>query len=205
MNDFDYEVMQKKRMASSARKKKNGSKSKACFLPSDNLTPAQLRKLNGEVRTYNLDAPMGWDDFKAMPNDLQVQYLQGLNSRFSVGLTTISIELFGKSPAALPQMFKRAGCVVSFAGKRLSGDERETWEQWLTQGVELEARDELPEENETPEAPASTEPVESSAFAVAKLAIEWEGELDGPAFVAQLTRLPLPVGRVKIKMEVEKL
>ena len=73
MNDFDYDVLQKKRTAAGARHMKRGSRSKRCSLPSDNLTPAQLKRRNGPVSTYKLDAPMRWDDFKAMPVDLRWQ------------------------------------------------------------------------------------------------------------------------------------
>lgn len=47
MNDFDYDIVQKKRLVASARKQKCGSKSKKCSLPSDNLTAAQLKAKNG--------------------------------------------------------------------------------------------------------------------------------------------------------------
>ena len=52
MNDFDFDVLQKKRIARGAYHRKNGSKSKRCTLPSDYLTAAEKRKLNGEVMDY---------------------------------------------------------------------------------------------------------------------------------------------------------
>lgn len=204
MNDFDYEVMQKKRAAYGARHKKNGSKSKACGLPSDHLTPAQLRKLSGEVKTYNLDAPMSWAGFKVMPVDLQQEYLRSLNSRFGVGCATISKDLFGKSLSTLAAWMSYHGYSVAFKGKRLSNAEREAWERWLVQEpVEDELPEELPVE-EPQEEPAAEEPA-ASAFNMAKLAVEWEGELDGMALMAQLAKLPLPGGRVRIKLEVEQI
>ena len=60
MNDFDYDALQKKRIASGAFHMKRGSRSKRCSLPSDNLTPAQLKRRNGPVSTYKLDQPMSW-------------------------------------------------------------------------------------------------------------------------------------------------
>lgn len=45
MNDFDYENLQKKRLARNAYAKK-GSRSKKCTLPDDYLTPAQRAKLS---------------------------------------------------------------------------------------------------------------------------------------------------------------
>lgn len=58
MNDFEKEVREKKSIASGARHRVNGSKSKRCTLPSDYLTPAQRKKLNGEVYTVNLNKPI---------------------------------------------------------------------------------------------------------------------------------------------------
>ena len=46
MHDFDYDAMQKKRIARGASHMKRGSKSKKCTLPSDYLTAAQKRRLN---------------------------------------------------------------------------------------------------------------------------------------------------------------
>ena len=71
MNDFDYDVLQKKRTASGARHIKKGSKSKKCTLPSGFLTAKQRKELNGNVTTYNLSEPMTWKSFKAMPLDIQ--------------------------------------------------------------------------------------------------------------------------------------
>ena len=42
MNDFDYDALQKKRIAAGARHMKRGSRSKRCSLPSDNLTPSRM-------------------------------------------------------------------------------------------------------------------------------------------------------------------
>ena len=63
MHDFDYDAMQKKRIARGAMHMKRGSKSKKCSLPHDGLTAAQLRRLNGPVSTYKMDEPMDWEGF----------------------------------------------------------------------------------------------------------------------------------------------
>ena len=93
MNDFDYDALQKKRIAAGARHMKRGSRSKRCSLPSDNLTPAQLKRRNGPVSTYKLDEPMRWDDFKSMPVDLQKKYLTNL------------VETYGATNEMLGDMF----------------------------------------------------------------------------------------------------
>ena len=122
MNDFDYDALQKKRIAAGARHMRRGSRSKRCFLPSDNLTPAQLKRRNGPVSTYKLDAPMRWDDFKEMPADLQKQYL------------TYLVETYGATNEMLGDMFyvhptyvgavKKALGVVSHNPHRVIGEKK---------------------------------------------------------------------------------
>lgn len=70
MTDFDYDVLQKKRLAASARHRVCGSKSKKCTLPSDHLTPAQIKARSGPCMKYQLNQPMDYDTFKSMPADL---------------------------------------------------------------------------------------------------------------------------------------
>jgi len=77
MNDFDYDCMQKKRIARGAfahiSRKRGG-----CTLPSDNLTAKQRREKNGEVKSYNIARPMPWPEFKAMPEDLKREFLRNM-------------------------------------------------------------------------------------------------------------------------------
>lgn len=133
MNDFDYDVLQKKRLGYGARHMKRGSKSRRCSLPSDHLTAAQLKGRNGPVNTYNLDRPMSWPDFKAMPKDLQQSYIASLQSRFGVGTTTISKELFGLSAVSLRQYMTRHGLTYDsgFKGARPGIH----WNRWLEENM----------------------------------------------------------------------
>ena len=208
MNEFDYEVVQKKRLVASARKQKNGCRSRKCSLPSDHLTAAQLRAKNSPAILYNLNEPMDYETFKAMPDDLKVEYIKVLNSRFSVGLATISQELFGLSTTALRGHMRHIG-VPSVIGKKLNKSEREVFENWLARKTEC---DECVEEveQEEPQMPEEREPVVEEAivpadFGMSSLCVEWLGEFNALAFMAQLSRLPMPEGRVKIRLEVERV
>ena len=78
MNDFDFDAMQKKRIARGAAHMKRGSKSTKCSLPSDHMTQAQWKRRNGPVSTYRLDAPMKFETFTEMPSDLKKKYLESL-------------------------------------------------------------------------------------------------------------------------------
>lgn len=66
---------ERKAIGRNARYRKAGSKSRKCSLPSDRLTKKQLKELNSEVKTWNLNAPMGYIDFMNMPRELQWEYL----------------------------------------------------------------------------------------------------------------------------------
>ena len=120
MNDFDYDVMQKKRIARGATHMKR--KRKGCSLPSDNLTAAQKRRLNGPVSTYKLDEPMSWESFKAMPEDLQKQYILNLQNTYQANDKMIG-KLFGKSDVTVGEYRKKLG--INPIGKsKMTRDEK---------------------------------------------------------------------------------
>ena len=230
MNDFDYDVLQKKRTAAGARHMKRGSRSKRCSLPSDNLTPAQLKRRNGPVSTYKLDEPMRWDDFKSMPVDLQKRYLTNL------------IETYGATNEMLGDMFyvhpthvgavKKALGVVSHNPHRLIGEKKAIRDQmWAAfcngvigggdavketprapEKVEtLPARcpDELEEAALTPagtEAPTEAEPevVKIPLLDMTELSATFNGWFTPEAFLGWISKLPIPEAEVKIRVSVTK-
>ena len=79
MNDFDYDIVQKKRVARGAFAHVNRKRGK-CRLPSDYLTAAQRKERNGEVKSYNITWPMPWHEFKAMPEDLRREFFRNMQS-----------------------------------------------------------------------------------------------------------------------------
>jgi len=84
MNEFDYDVKQKKNIAHGAFARKRGSKSKKCTLPSDLLTDAQKRKLNGPCASVKLGAPMTWGAFLKLTPSLAEEYLKDLRDSYDV-------------------------------------------------------------------------------------------------------------------------
>lgn len=205
MNDFDYDVLQKKRLGYGARHMKRGSKSRRCSLPSDHLTAAQLKGRNGPVNTYNLEKPMTWEDFKAMPKDLQQSYIASLQSRFGVGTTTISKELFGLSAVSLRQHMTRHGLTydAGFNGVRPGIH----WNRWLAEDTAEPAVD--PDEELThAEAEAEIREIEGTdkkntgGFDLNHLTVEFTGDFDAENFLRYLSNFPMPQGRVRIRMEV---
>lgn len=108
MTDFDYEVKQKKSLVPSARRRKGGSKSKKCSLPSDNLTEAQKRKLNGPVYTVKMDRPMTWEELKGLPDTLRRQYLTNLIDTYEASQRMLG-DMLGVSQATAGTELRRLG------------------------------------------------------------------------------------------------
>ena len=75
---YNADLRDRKRTASGARAKKGGSRSRSCALPSDTLTNAQRKKLNGSVESINLNRPMDYARLKELTPSLQFLYLDHL-------------------------------------------------------------------------------------------------------------------------------
>ena len=230
MNDFDYDALQKKRIAAGARHMKRGSRSKRCSLPSDNLTPAQLKRRNGPVSTYKLDEPMRWDDFKSMPVDLQKKYLTNL------------VETYGATNEMLGDMFyvhpthvgaiKKALGVVSHNPHRLIGEKKAIRDQmWAAfcngvvgggdavketpkepkkvETLPVRCTDELEEVALTPadtEASPEEEPVvvKIPMLDMTELSATFNGWFTPETFLGWIAKLPIPEAEVKIRVSVTK-
>ena len=219
MNDFDYDVLQKKRTAAGARHMKRGSRSKRCSLPSDNLTPAQLKRRNGPVSTYKLDAPMRWDDFKDMPVDLQKQYLTNL------------VETYGATNEMLGDMFyvhpthvgtvKKALGVVSHNPHRLIGEKKAIRDQmWAAfcNGVvgggdavketprDPEKADTLPVRcpDELEEAALTQAEPERKYLELGRISAEFTGPFNLESLSSWLAMLPVKgTDEVRIRVDIE--
>lgn len=121
MHDFDYDAMQKKRIARGAAHMKRGSKSKKCTLPSDYLTAAQKRRLNGPVSTYKLDEPMNWESFKAMPEDLQKKYILNLQETYQANNDMLG-KMFGVTGVSVCKMRHALG-IGAMGQSKMTRDE----------------------------------------------------------------------------------
>ena len=128
MHDFDFDIMEKKRIAQGARVRKCGSKSRKCTLPSDYLTAAQKKGLNGKVITYNLSGPMTYSKFRVMPDDLQKEYLLKLRNGMGATLPAMG-KMMQCSPETVRQALMRHGIPTNI--KRMSFESKLRWDAWL--------------------------------------------------------------------------
>ena len=131
MNDFDFDVMTKKRIARGAAARKCGSKSRRCTLPSDYLTDAQKKARNGKLSTYNLSKPMTYEQFKLMPRDLQREYLLKLRNDMHAS-TRVIAQMFGCSDETVRVVIRNSG--INTGGKKIymNLDQLLRWNNWLS-------------------------------------------------------------------------
>ena len=149
MNDFDFDVMQKKQIARGASHRKNGSRSKKCSLPHDNYTERMIAKMAGEVQSWRLNAPMRWAEFKEMPADLQREYITRLRARYDVNYDGLS-RMFGVTRNAITCHFRTVG--LQEPHRRRVTDEA-AWARFLS--GEDDASDETAPDAGTPAAPVT--------------------------------------------------
>lgn len=245
MTDFDYEVMQKKRIARGAAHMKRGSKSKKCSLPSDHMTPAEWKRRNGPVSTYKLDAPMSWEQFREMPFDLRKKYLNSLYDLYGASDARIGAMMLVSPPTVARA---RAELGIHRPGARVGAAElkrREAMWEAFCNGVvgggdnaesptedydaeTVERMDEEPISEGQMEDPDVTEVVEGfkkwseelprelmverareaikpDVLSLDKLSVTFSGDFDAESFLRWVTRLPMPDGKVCIKVEVMAL
>lgn len=160
--DFISDVREKKTVARSARNRRTHcGKGGSVRLPSDNLSRKELQKMNGDVKSYRLNDPMKWEDFKALPDDLKVVYIRQLREKFSVTDAEIA-NMMGVRRETVGKLFRSSGISAGrTAGGRRSWD-KAAWNAWLNRQDHFAAQpDERPEPAEGEEAAEKgAEPVE---------------------------------------------
>lgn len=196
MNDFDYEVLQRKRLAQQAKHRKNGSKSKKCSLPSDGMSHKQWKERNGEIMEYNLGKPMVWKVFKYMPKDLQKQYLEKLVNEHHGTQREIAAMLGVGSNTLCTYCTKRGLTGIFIQNKGVQGG-RPEWQDFLTQDKTQEAPviAPPPEDGKPALEPCYPPYTDSEATAnkgamscKASFQLAFEGQFNWYAVMEQLTR-----------------
>lgn len=103
---FFQDIRDKKAISRSAHNKGSHSgKGGSVRFPHDNLTKKELEALNGEVKTYNLNAPMSWSMFQTLPDDIKRQYISGIRDRFSGPPITAFATMFGVDKSTVYRAF----------------------------------------------------------------------------------------------------
>lgn len=123
--------------------------------------------MNCEVKSYKLNSPMTWREFRAMPDDLQVIYIKSLRRTFCATDTAIS-QMFGIGKSG----FCRVATMLGLSKGQGSGNysrmdfKADEWEKWLNRGTfPTKEEEEIPVAVETPAPEPVTieEPAEEEA------------------------------------------
>lgn len=92
---FHQTSREQKNIARSARNRRTHTgKSGRVKFPSDYMTKKELKAMNGEVKSYRLNEPMTWKEFKGLPDDIKVTYIKLLREKWGVPDTHIA-EMMG--------------------------------------------------------------------------------------------------------------
>lgn len=131
MTDFDFDCLQKKRIAQQAKYRKRGSKSKKCNLPSDRLTPKQWRERCGPVVSFNFNKPMNWETFKNLSAIVQTEYITNLQKKY--GVTAVDLgDMFGVRALTVRKHVDANGLNITFPrGHSMNAERRAVWNEFL--------------------------------------------------------------------------
>lgn len=99
MNDERFVLQEtnkeRSKMKTGAYHKKSGAKSKKCTLPYEYLSKKERKALDGIPTSWNMNWFYTWQQFKRMPKDLQIEYLENICSKYGCSLMSIGEEVFG--------------------------------------------------------------------------------------------------------------
>lgn len=203
MTDFDYDCYQKKNIAHSAMKRKCGSKSKKCKLPSDNISQKQWNERCGEVVSYQIGKPMTWREFGKLPKDLKEEYLNNLISEYSVNARNMA-DMFGVSVATIFRVVKNEELNVKFQkGRHPTGFEAEQFQKFLSGTLDCAEHNAPQKDEDVPvhdaEVPAvstgdDTTPKEHGSTRLDSFTMNFSGEIN-VEMVANSLRYILGSGR----------
>ena len=132
MTEFEYDCYKKKSVAHSAMRRKCGSKSKKCSLPSDHMTKKQWNERCGAVVSYNIGRPIKWAEFTKLPKDLKEEYMNNLIEKYSANARTMA-DVFGVSVATVFRVVKSEELNVKFLrGKYPTGEKLEALKVFMS-------------------------------------------------------------------------
>ena len=142
MSDEQYELMQdtkdKKHTARSAFNTRTHCGKSGCNLPHEKMTKKELGAMNGEVKSFRMNDPMTWEEFKGLPDDLKVIYVKNLRKAYGVTDTALS-EMFGVHRSLLGRWFKTLNLTVGDEAKGNRNWNKEAFLAW-SKGVKAEVK-----------------------------------------------------------------
>lgn len=140
MKDEEYlffsDSFEKKNIARSSHNKRTHTGKGGCNLPSDKYTKKELQSMNGEVKSYRMNDPIKWAEFKYWPTEHQETYLKLLRCKFDVPDNQLA-KMFGFAQSSLYNYLKRKGLNASGVRSGTQNWDKEGFWRWAN-GVPAE-------------------------------------------------------------------
>lgn len=197
--------IEKKRIAASAHKQRSHcGKGGSVKFPCDFMSKKELRAMNGPVEEFNLNKPMSWEEFKALPDDLKITYIKKLREKFSIPNTAIA-EMFGIHSATLCGYLKCLGLGVGkSAGATMRNWDKDGFAKWCgkeTEGVKTDCNWDKDAFAKLCAGEGDNTPCCETNILVPKTGeLNFEGDLDD---ILRTVRLVLRGGNVKLNVKWE--
>ena len=175
---FVTDSIAKKRSGNSYRNRKtHAGKGGRVRLPHDNLTRKEMEAMNGECKSYRLNDPMTYQEFRAMPDDLKINYINLIRNAYGVSDAFMAKHLFCVAQTTFSLEMRRLGLGLGRNAERGPAD-RDGFLAWCSGAkvpVETEP-EEIPVEEENDCDVVECEPVNTFPVVPTK-AIPSSGDL----------------------------
>lgn len=110
--DMIEDSISKKRTAQSARHRRTHcGKSGSVKFPSDYMTKKELQQMNSECKSYRLNDPMMWREFKQLPDDIKTMYIKGIREKYDIPDKYLA-EAMGVASSTFCKWMKCLGCTL---------------------------------------------------------------------------------------------
>lgn len=178
MNDFEFDCLQKKRLAQQAKYRKRGSKSKKCPMSTDHMTKKQWIERCGKIVTIKMDSPVSWASFKELSKQTQEEYLKNLMEKYHINASSLA-EMFHITPITVRRHIATQGLAVSFpVGHSMNAEDRRVWELFLSGDA---SENEVSAENE--------ETCDEEPMSMCSFSLRFSGKIDVSMISNSLIRI----------------
>ena len=110
--DMIEDSISKKRTAQSARHRRTHcGKGGSVKFPSDYMTKKELKAMNGECKSYRLNDPMMWEEFKQLPDDIKIIYIKGIREKYDIPDKYLA-DAMGVASPTFCRWMKCLGCTL---------------------------------------------------------------------------------------------
>ena len=181
MNDFEFDCLQKKRLAQQAKYRKRGSKSKKCPMSTDHMTKKQWIERCGKIVTIKMDSPVSWASFKELSKQTQEEYLKNLMEKYHINASSLA-EMFHITPITVRRHIATQGLAVSFpVGHSMNAEDRRAWEPFLSGDAVEQSENEVSAENE--------ETCDEEPMSMCSFSLRFSGKIDVSMISNSLIRI----------------